>query len=188
MVNGLIRVRDFAESCGCTPQNIYLHLKNYAAELEGHTIQGKGRQGILLDEYAQEYLRSIMYPKELGDNALMDEINKLRGAIVQASQENARLAARLAAAEGERDRAILESGQLQRLLTASEEAERAKDTEIGRMKVDVAAFSELAKEARKEADDLHLALEQEKAHNAALENRGLLARIMRKGERHGRSD
>ena len=104
MANGLIRVRDFAESCGCTPQNIYLHLKNYAAELEGHTIQGKGRQGILLDEYAQDFLRSIMYPKELSDNALMDEINKLRAVIVQASQENARLATMLAATEAERDK------------------------------------------------------------------------------------
>lgn len=130
MTEGLIRVREFAQNCGCTPQNIYGHLKTYAQELEGHTFQGKGRQGVLLDGYAQEFLRSIMYPKEIADNALMDEINKLRAQLLQMGVENTRLASQLAVTEGERDRAVLEAGQIQRALTATQEAEEAKAAEL----------------------------------------------------------
>lgn len=130
MSEGLIRVREFAQNCGCTPQNIYGHLKTYAAELEGHTFQGKGRQGVLLDGYAQDFLRSVMYPKEIADNALMDEINKLRAQLLQMGVENTRLASQLATTEGERDRAVLEAGQFQKALTASQEAEEAREAEL----------------------------------------------------------
>lgn len=130
MNKGLIRVRDFAQACGCTPQNIYGHLKTYAADLEGHTFQGKGRQGVLLDEFAQDFLRSVMYPKELGDNALMEEINMLRGQLLQMGVENTRLASKLAATEGERDRALLDAGQFQKALTASQETEERQKSRI----------------------------------------------------------
>lgn len=144
MTERLIRVRDFADNCGCTPQNIYLHLKNYAQELEGHTIQGKGRQGILLDEYAQEFLRSIMYPKELTDSAVAQEIEQLRKALALASQENARLLARALSAEAERDKALLDAGENQRLLMASQRAQEAQSEELRQAKTDVAAMSDRA--------------------------------------------
>ena len=186
---GLIRVRDFAQACGCTPQNIYGHLKTYAADLEGHTIQGKGRQGVLLDEYAQDFLKSIMYPKEIGDNALMEEINQLRGQLLQMTVKSTELAARLVETEGERDRALIDNKQYQKLLEASEEAKQAKDQELTQAKTEKAAAIEEAQNARKEADQLHLDLEQEKglraaveAQNQALKDRGLWARITRKGE------
>lgn len=185
----LIRIRDFAESCGCTPQNIYLHLKNYATELEGHTIQGKGRQGILLDECAQDFLRSIMYPKELGENVVAQENERLRKALAIASQENAALLKRALAAEGELDRALLREGENQRLLAASEEAQEAQAEELRQAKVDMAAMTEMYKEMKQEADNAHLSLAKEKAareaaenQNAALKSRGLIARILRRGE------
>lgn len=195
MNEGLIRVRDFAQACGCTPQNIYGHLKSYAAELEGHTHQGRGRQGVLLDDFAQDFLRSVMYPKELGDNALMDEINQLRAALVQASQENSRLAVKLAATESERDRALLDAGQYQKALTASQEAEEARAAELQQAHED---YQQAAEALEKMRDEAHMRLqeaqaaeereleakkraEQAEAKNAALMGRGLLARILNKG-------
>lgn len=132
MSEGLIRVREFADECGCTPQNIYLHLKNYAAELEGHTH--KGRRGILLDPYAQDFIREAMYPKELStDNSvqkLQEEVAELRSALFQASQQGMELSAKLATAEGERDRALLDAGQYQKLLAASTQEKEAKEKEL----------------------------------------------------------
>lgn len=132
MNEGLIRVREFADECGCTPQNIYLHLKNYAAELEGHTY--KGRRGILLDAYAQDFIRQAMYPKELStDNSvqkLQEEVAELRGALFQANRQGMELAAKLAATEGERDRALIDAGQYQKLLSESTKEKEAREKEL----------------------------------------------------------
>lgn len=203
MTNDLIRVREFAQNCGCTPQNIYGHLKTYATELEGHTFQGKGRQGVLLDGYAQEFLRSIMYPKEIADNALMDEINALRGQLLQMGVENTRLASQLAATEGERDRAVLEAGQFQKALTASQEAEEAKEAELQQAKEDyrqaaesleqmreeaaqrlqeAEAAEQREQEANRKAQELQAALEAAEAREKALKERSWWERLMRKGE------
>ena len=192
MSEGLIRVREFAQNCGCTPQNIYGHLKTYAAELEGHTFQGKGRQGVLLDGYAQDFLRSVMYPKEIADNALMDEINKLRAQLLQMGVENTRLASQLATTEGERDRAVLEAGQFQKALTAAEEA---KEAEV--LKAEERAYEAECMVTQLQAENLELInesgektrltvqlqneLDAEIAKNAALVNRGLFARIFNRG-------
>lgn len=192
MSEALIRVREFAQNCGCTPQNIYGHLKTYAAELEGHTFQGKGRQGVLLDGYAQDFLRSVMYPKEIADNALMDEINKLRAQLLQMGVENTRLASQLAATEGERDRALLEAGEFHKALTASQEAEEAKDAEIQDLRekhnqqhLVLAKAREDALHERQQAEkqqaELEAQLDAERAKNEALMGRGLLARIFNKG-------
>lgn len=184
MDDGLMRVRDFAAACGCTPQNIYGHLKTYASDLEGHTFQGKGRQGVLLDGYAQDFLRSVMYPKEIADNALMDEINKLRAQLLQMGVENTRLASQLAATEGERDRALLEAGEFHKALTASQEAEEAKDAEIQDLRqkhnqqhLALEKAREDALHRQKEADQLREQLEAQQARNAALKNRSLWQRI-----------
>lgn len=141
MVGALIRVREFAQSCGCTPQNIYGHLKKYAAELEGHTLQGKGRQGVLLDEYAQEFLRSVMYPKEvtIADTALEEELNAMRAEILRVGQENLKLGAALLNTETERDKAQLEVKHFQRLLADSENAEKERAQEVETLKADLDA-------------------------------------------------
>lgn len=175
MDDGLMRVRDFAAACGCTPQNIYGHLKTYASDLEGHTFQGKGRQGVLLDGYAMDFLRSIMYPKEIANSSLMDEINKLRAQLLQMGVENTRLASQLATTEGERDKAVLEAGQAQNLLQASNEQQEQQSQEL-------AAARQEAQDALKAAQEA-----QDKAHAAeerleALRGRSWLERLMRKGE------
>lgn len=156
MVEAPIRVREFAKNCGCTPQNIYGHLKTYAADLEGHTFQGKGRQGVLLDGYAQDFLRSVMYPKEIADNALMDEINELRAQVLQLGVKNTELSSKLALTEGERDKAVYEAGYYQRALAASKEAEEAKDAALVEAKEEAEVLRnklQSAEEARQTAEE-----------------------------------
>lgn len=186
---GLIRVRDFAQSCGCTPQNIYGHLKTYKVELEGHTFQGKGRQGVLLDEHAQAFLRSVMYPKEISaDTEIMAELNRLRADLLQLGMKNTELAARLATAEGERDKAVLEVGHYQRALTASQDAEEVKQKELDDALGMIESYerqSEREAEARgqliKELQQANEARQQVETKVEALMHRGLIARILNKG-------
>lgn len=197
---GYIRVRDFAAENNCTPQNIYKHLRNpnYAAALEGHTITGPGKQGLLLDDDAQAFLRSVMYPKAVtvDNEAMAEELAQMRAAMMKLGQENLKLAAELATTQGKLDRATLEAGEHQRLLLAAQSIQEAQAAELEQAKADVAAMTETARDAkqeaataRQEADQLHLELEKERAahqaaeaQNAALKSRGLLARILRKGE------
>ena len=129
---GYIRVRDFAAENNCTAQNIYKHLRNYAKELEGHVIAGPGKQGQLLDDEAQAFLRNIMYPKAItvDSDTMAAELAEMRVSMMKMGQENLRLAAELATTQGERDRALLDAGQYQKLLKASQEAEEAKDERI----------------------------------------------------------
>lgn len=127
MANELIRVRDFAKQCGCTPQNVYLHLKNYAKELDGHVITGPGRTGALLDDFAQDLIRSRMYPKELSDDAATKEINRLRAAVTAAAQERADLYKQISTIEHERDNALKLAGENQLLLDANTQELKEKE-------------------------------------------------------------
>lgn len=151
----LIRVRDFAQRCGCTPQNIYGHLKTYAAELEGHTHQGRGRQGIYLDPYACEFLRSVMYPKEVTDNALMDEINQLRQELMQAGMEITKLSTKLVNVEAERDRALLDAGNFHKQLKAAREEEEAKQQELDQIQSELGDTKQALDMKTKQADSLN---------------------------------
>ena len=182
MNEGLIRVRDFAQRCGCTPQNIYGHLKTYARELDGHTFQGKGRQGVLLDAYAQDFLRSIMYPKELADNVLAEKIAMLQAELLQMGMKNTELAARLATTEGQRDKALLEAGHFQKALMASEEAEAARKAELEEAHQEAAGARQEAQEAQDKAKAAQEALEAAQAQLEALKARSWLDRLLRKGE------
>lgn len=178
MNEGMIRVRDFAKNCGCTPQNIYGHLKTYAVELEGHTFQGKGRQGVLLDEYAQDFIRSVMYPKEVSvDNELQRQIEELRTALFRASQETQKMAVALAKTEGERDKAVLEAGQMQKLLTASEEARTAELQQASE------ALEQMRKEAFQRLEEAEAAQAREdelQRKYDAMMRRGFWARLTNK--------
>lgn len=129
MNEGLTRVREFAQACGCTPQNIYGHLKTYAADLEGHIFPGKGRQGVLLDEYARDFLKSVMYPKELSADAsgVMEQLNTLRGEYMMLGARFSELSARLSTTEAERDRALFDANQYQKLLGAAEDEKAARE-------------------------------------------------------------
>lgn len=205
MTEGLIRVREFAQNCGCTPQNIYGHLKTYAQEMEGHTFQGKGRQGVLLDGYAQEFIRGVMYPKELSAEAsgVMDELNTLRGEFLRLGAKHAELAAKLAQTEGERDRALLDAGQFQKALAASKEEQEAKEAELQQAQEDYRQASEALEqmraeaaqrlqeaeaaeqrelEANRKAQELRSRLEAAEARERALKGRTWWERLTRKGE------
>lgn len=190
---GLKKVRDFAQECGCTPQNIYGHLRTYAADLEGHTFQGKGRQGVLLDEFAQDFLRSVMYPKEISTDTtvtkLQEEIAELRAALFRAGTQNMELSARLTSTEGERDRLQFDVKQYKKQLQLAEESEATKTARLEAAEQEAAQNARKAQEEADKAQDLQQQLDQERAareeaeaQNAALKGRGLLARILRKGE------
>lgn len=125
----LIRVSDFARKVGCSPQNIYKHVRNYAAELEGH-LHGS-RRGLMLDEHAQEFIRGVMYPKELvADTALREEVERLRAALFAASQESGKLAVELAETRADLERLQLEDEHTRKLLVASRGAEEARQAEL----------------------------------------------------------
>jgi len=184
----MIRVREFAEKVGCSPQNIYLHLRNYAAELEGHTA--KDRRGMLLDDYAQDFIRGVMYPKQISaDTEAMEEINRLRAALVKANSEGADLAKRLAAAESERDRFALDNGQMQLALKASQESEEQKDAELAEaLRRENEAKEEAAtnNQKRVEAEMREQAAQAEnqelKEKLQSMKDRNWFQRLMRQGE------
>lgn len=192
-MNGPIRVSDYAKMVGCTNQNIYKHLRNYAKELEGHVHET--RRGKVLDEYAQEFLRSVMYPKELGDASLVEEINDLRRQLFLASQETTRLLKEVTVLTGERDKALLDAGEQQRLLEASTADLAAAKADAQAALREAAAVAErerLTQEALQEATEranaTQNALDVEKTENEALrakiealESRTFLQRLFNLG-------
>ena len=165
-----MRVRDFAQECGCTPQNIYKHLKTYAEQLDGHV--GQTRRGRTLDDFAQDFLRDIMYPKEVSpDTIIADqaaEIDRLRSALFQASQEVSSLTVRATEAEAlaERetaraDKAEGENRNYQGLLQAADDKQREQAEQLAQEK------------SRADAAE---------AREQALKDRNWFQRLTRKGE------
>lgn len=183
---GYIRVRDFAAENNCTPQNIYKHLRNpnYAAHLDGHTITGPGKQGVLLDDDAQAFLRTIMYPKVItvDNDAMAAELAEARHAMLQLGQENLRLASLLATTEGERDRALLDAGQYQKLLTASQETQEIQEAELAQARSEAATLAQEAQTIREELERERALREAAEAREAALKKRSWWERLTRKGE------
>lgn len=181
---GLIRVRDFAKECGCTPQNIYKHIRNYATELDGHVLDSA--RGKLLDEFACDFIREAMYPRELDTGSevtkMAQELAELRAAFMKLGQENLRIASELLQTQGERDRALLDLQQHRKLLQAAEDAEEARQAELAKAHQDAADATEQAKAADARAEEQARRADAAEADNAALRGRGLLARIFRKGE------
>lgn len=76
-------IRDYATEHGCTPANIYNHIKAHKDDLDGHVIKHGSKK--FLDDFAQEYLDLLITPKtvtvNVPDQKLMDEINRLRAAL-----------------------------------------------------------------------------------------------------------
>lgn len=190
---GLKKVRDFAAECGCTPQNIYGHLRTYAEDLEGHTIQGKGRTGVFLDEYAQEFLRSVMYPKELSTDTtvtkLQEEVADLRSALFQAMQKDMELSSKLATTEGERDRLQYDVKQYKKQLLLAETTDAEKTAKLEAAEKEAAENARKAQEEEAKAQELQRQLEQEReareaaeAREKALKGRSWWERLTRKGE------
>ena len=177
----MIRVREFADQCNCTPQNIYQHLKNYAAELEGHTQQG--RRGILLDEYACDFLRSVMYPKEISaDTEVMEELNRLRAQLLQVGMKNTELSSRLAQVEGERDRAMLEAGEHQKQLLALTEHQEEQEQALDQARKDAEAAAQRAAELEQQLQAEMAARAEAEGKYDAVKKMKPLKRLFWKGE------
>lgn len=176
---GFIRVREFADQCGCTPQNVYKHIRNYKEDLDGHVYQD--RRGLMLDEVAQDFIRNVMYPKELSTDTtvanLQEEMAELRSAVMKLGQENLRMASELVHTQGERDRALFDLKHHQKLLQAAEDAEEAQKAEIEQI---TRAAAEAAQRAQ---DELTAAQKREDAlreYAAALEAWSALGWLKRK--------
>ena len=177
----MIRVREFAEQCNCTPQNIYQHLKNYATELEGHTQQG--RRGILLDEYACDFLRSVMYPKEISaDTEVMEELNRLRQNLLDMGMKNAALASRLAEVEGDRDRALLEAGEHQKQLLALTAHQEEQEQALEQARQDAEAAAQRSAELEEQLRAEKAARAEAEEREQRLKSRNWFERLTRKGE------
>ena len=188
---GLIRVRDFAKECGCTPQNIYKHVRNYATELEGHVLDSA--RGKLLDEFACDFIREAMYPRELDTGSevtkMAQELAELRAAFMKLGQENLRISSELLQTQGERDRAVLELQHHRKLLQAAEDSEEARKAELDRVRQEAKllegfiadAKTEIATLGEEKAQADARAAEAE-AQNVALKNRNWFERLTRKGE------
>ena len=186
---GLIKVRDFAAAVGCTPQNIYKHIRKYREELGGHVIEG--RRSLMLDEYACDFIREAMYPKEVSADdtvqRLQNELAEVRGALFQSMQKNMEQATEIMELTGERDKAVFEAGQYQKLLGESEAEKAAKEAAIEEAKAieamlqqerdDAAAQAAKEKAAREVAEAIN---REQAAELDRLRKRGLWARIRNK--------
>lgn len=75
----MIKLQDFAVSCGVGDKAIYQHIKRHSKDLEGH-IERKGRNGTWLDDFAQDYIRGRMVKQSLvlGDSQSIQEAQELR--------------------------------------------------------------------------------------------------------------
>lgn len=175
---GYIRVRDFAQDNNCTAQNIYKHLRKYTQELEGHVITGPGKQGQLLDDEAQTFLRSVMYPKTVtvDNDAMAAEMADMRRALLRTGEENLKLASQLAKVEGERDRALMDAGQYQKLLAASNTEKEAREKEIQKLLDDQETQKQQLAKVNDENFELRRKVAEGEAREyAAEENRKFLA-------------
>lgn len=75
----MIKVQDFAHSKGVKDKAIYKHINKHRDELGEH-VQKKGNNGTWLDDYACEYISSLMIsnPIVLGDSQQQQEIERLK--------------------------------------------------------------------------------------------------------------
>lgn len=170
-----MRVRDFARQSGCSPQNIYKHLRNYADQLEGHTYQGPGRKGVLLDAFAQDFLRTVMYPKELAADdtitRLQEELEQLRSAHFLAMQEGMKHASKIAQLEAENEKMSFELKANQKALAASNEERDAQAAELQQVKEEreqaAADLEQMRAEAAQRLQEAKTAEEREMAALAA---------------------
>lgn len=178
---GWIKATDFARSMGCTPQNIHQRIAEHGEAMAGHIdfeVRGKKKWRIL-DDFAQDYIRSVMNPKPLSDATLLQELTAVqqdladvRTAYFKLGTEHVEMAAKLSQVEGERDRLKLENGQFQKLLATSEEAQKAQKEALDAVTKDFETAKALTEKLRKDA-----AMRAEQAEQAEEENAYLKAEL-----------
>ena len=127
----MIKVREFAEKVGCSVQNIYLHMKSNEQELKGHIF--KDGRFTLLDDFACDLIRAKMNPKMLDNNdEVMDELNRVRAALLQAGQKNIELATQITNLQGQLERKTFELENIQKALVSSTEEAQKQAEEIAK--------------------------------------------------------
>lgn len=147
------RIREFADECGCTPQNIYIHLETYKEKLEGHIH--KGSRGKVLDAYACQFLRTVMNPKEVNaETQLIEELNKLRALLVEASTKNSKLVEELSELKTEHYKLQQDFESKEKLLLESNEHGEALKTEINQISKDFNELQNLHQELTESNDKL----------------------------------
>jgi len=174
-----IKLQDFARECGVTDRAIQKHIQKHEEALRGH-FERRGPNGTWLDEYAQDYIRSLMVQPStpvvadamlVRENRELVEANKILEARDQVHQETI---AGLMAKVAELSETV---GQLkaadgaQKLLTDS----LRSDLDLARQEGKDAR--EARQKAEERAKDLEVSLAKQQAREAALMNRSLLQRI-----------
>lgn len=129
-------LRDFAEEKKITMRAVQKHVKNHESELEGHIIRYGPPRGTFIDEYAQEYISSLLvgHQVEVLNTALEDEVERLRSELEAANQRiiallEERTALTERALQAEATKALAEATQQEQEQRAREAEERAAAAE-----------------------------------------------------------
>ena len=175
----MIKLQDFAKECGVTDRAIQKHIQKHEEALEGH-FERRGVNGTWLDDYAQEYIRSLMVqspPAVVTDSRLARENEDLQK---QLTQKDARIEAQQELIE----RLLAENGRLQSTVGRLEGSEAAHKLLTDNAQAQAAGALQEAKEARERcnaetarANALEVELVQQRAREDALMRRGLWDRI-----------
>lgn len=178
----LMRLRDFAEIHRVSERTVQMHVKENWEELQDH-IDRRGKQGTWLDDFAQEFLLGVIQlPSKdeiliptAREAALMSQLSEANRLLAEAE----RRASMFAEAAGKT--ALLEA-------TNETQATQIADlaTEVGKtqQKLEEEQKAHVKDNTEKDAEiaELKQKLEEAAAREQAMKNRGLLARIFRKGE------
>ena len=174
-----IRVRELAERCNCSVQNIYNHINKHEEELRPHIY--KDRRGTFLDEYACDLIRSYMYPKEVSaDIELQQQLNNVRQALLETSAKLSKVEAELAHTRSDLDIANRDLAEQQRLLAASNEYLDFQKSQNAEQLDEIKRLEEALKAsetAQKAAEDRAEAAENE---TRRVKGSGLIDRIFRR--------
>lgn len=82
-----MKIKEFAQMQGVTPQAVYKLLKTHEQALEGHVL--KAKKSTDLDEYAVSFLKGRMVEKNtvVTNRGYLDEIDKLKTELKAAQDE-----------------------------------------------------------------------------------------------------
>ena len=139
----MIKLKDFAASCGVTDRAIQKHLKNHETELKGH-FERRGKNGTWLDEHAQEFIRGLMIqqPVVVADSLVLDlqkEKADLEKEIKDLLKENKHLWEVIANMEKE----MKEQAQIMAKADSNQKLLESRGDEIKELKEELKGFKHL---------------------------------------------
>lgn len=179
----MLRVKDFAAQQGVSESIVYRHIRQHREEL-GENVIKKAKATWLTDE-GQDFIRNrmVQQPLVLQNNPpeleeLRDQVRDLKTENKEQAAANRKLIVMLEASQAENKKLtekaarvdLLEAGAAEhekQLSTAHQETEKEKNR---------------ADQAEEENSELRRKLEEAENQIKAMKGRGLLARILRKGE------